>query len=283
MPHGMLDPYFQRAAGRKLKAIRNIIYWKLFEQRVINGADGLLFTCEEEMQLARTTFTPYRPKREMVVGLGVDEPPAADKSIDASLHKLGKSRGEYLLFMSRLHEKKGVHTLLHALDKVNAQKHNSIPLVVAGPGLETAYGKTVRSFAQEHSGTKDSVTFTGMVSGDFKWATLYNCDAFVLPSSQENFGIAVVEALACGRPVLISNKVNIWREIQAAQCGLIEEDTLEGTVAMLEKWLTLSAEEKALMGRRARKLYETSFSVREAALRMFHSLEIEPEAEYQHS
>jgi len=56
MPHGMLDPWFQRAKSRRLKAIRNWFYWKLVEYRVIRDAEGLLFTCEEELKMSRLTF-----------------------------------------------------------------------------------------------------------------------------------------------------------------------------------------------------------------------------------
>ncbi|WP_291962590.1 glycosyltransferase, partial [Maribacter sp.] len=74
MPHGMLDPYFQKAKDRKVKALRNAIYWKLFENKVVNQADGILFTCEEELLLARTTFPNYRPKKEINVGYGIQPP-----------------------------------------------------------------------------------------------------------------------------------------------------------------------------------------------------------------
>ncbi|UFH52825.1 hypothetical protein [Spirosoma sp. KNUC1025] len=63
MPHGMLDPWFQEAPGRKLKALRNWAYWKLIEADGIRKADGLLFTCEEELILARKPFKPYHPKK----------------------------------------------------------------------------------------------------------------------------------------------------------------------------------------------------------------------------
>src|SRR4051794_25894526 len=76
MPHGMLDPYFQRAPGRKFKSIRNLFYWKLVESKVINNADGLLFTCEEELLLAREPFQSYLPKSEINVGFGISNPPA---------------------------------------------------------------------------------------------------------------------------------------------------------------------------------------------------------------
>ncbi len=266
MPHGMLDPYFQRAAGRKIKAVRNYVYWKLIEGNSVNGANGLLFTCEEEKLLARTSLKPYRPKAELVVGLGVDEPPP----FNVMLHTFKESaKNPYLLFLSRLHEKKGADLLIRAFSEIAKSAPYIRSLVIAGPDLETSYGNGLRNMVAEDPGIRESVAFTGMVTGDLKWATLYSSDALVLPSHQENFGIAVVEALACGRPVLISNKVNIWREIDEAHCGLVGDDSLEGTIALLKKWMQIPEPERVAMGKRARRLYETTFSVRQAAARMF--------------
>jgi glycosyltransferase involved in cell wall biosynthesis len=101
-----------------------------------------------------------------------------------------------------------------------------------------------------------------MLQGDAKWGALYGCDAFVLPSHQENFGIAVVEALACDRPVLISNQVNIWREIESARGGLIADDTPEGCVKLLSQWLQMSAEQKSEL--HPRDCYRKHFEVRGA-------------------
>ena len=69
----------------------------------------------------------------------------------------------------------------------------------------------------------------------------------MLPSHQENFGIAVVEALACGTPVLISNQVNIWREIAADGVGLVEPDTAEGTFRLLSQWLAVDEDARGRM------------------------------------
>ena len=94
--------------------------------------------------------------------------------------------------------------------------------MIAGPGLDTAFGREMRQLAESLCPQPSTLTpqpavfFPDMLTGDAKWGALYGCEAFVLPSHQENFGIAVVEALACGKPVLISNQVNIWREIEAA-------------------------------------------------------------------
>ncbi|GHC61359.1 hypothetical protein GCM10007100_30840 [Roseibacillus persicicus] len=87
------------------------------------------------------------------------------------------------------------------------------------------------------------VHFCGMLQGDSKWGAFYCARAFVLPSHQENFGIAVVEALACGKSVLITDKVNIWREIKESEAGVVVSDTEEGVVEGLReilKWDSFS-------------------------------------------
>jgi glycosyltransferase involved in cell wall biosynthesis len=222
MPHGMLDPYFQKAKERRVKAIRNYIIWHTIEHQLINIADGLLFTCEEEKLLARQTFKRYRPAKEIVVGLGVDAPPSYVEDMRKAFEaKLGAAISNYWLFISRIHEKKGVDLLIRAYLVLKKQGLTLPKLVIAGPGLDTAYGKTIFAMAGEDA----DIYFPGMLTGDAKWGAFYGADLFILPSHQENFGIAVVEALACGIPVIVSNKVNIWREIAGSRAGIIIADT----------------------------------------------------------
>jgi glycosyltransferase involved in cell wall biosynthesis len=269
MPHGMLDPYFQKASGRKLKAVRNWLYWKLIERKVVNLADGLLFTCEAELMLARKTFTPYHPAKEIVVGLGVEEPPAySDAMREAFLNQCsGFKNRPYLLFISRIHEKKGTNLLIDAYLAIQEPNKSPFQLVVAGPGLETPYGQKIKSSALKIKQQENAVLFPNMLTGNAKWGAFFGCDAFVLPSHQENFGIAVVEALACGKPVLISNQVNIWTEIAACKAGIIAEDTASGTLELLESWNRLSIAQKTEMGKNARHCYEKHFAVKPAAIR----------------
>ena len=273
MPHGMLDPYFQKAAGRKLKAIRNVLYWKLIEGKVINKADALLFTCEEERQLAKQPFRPYHPAKECVVGLGVEEPPPFTESMRSAFREKCKTvaHRRYLLFLSRIHEKKGVDLLLKAYIEVFKNSKNDrtdLPvLIVAGPSLDSPYGQAMQKLAGE-SELKDSILFPGMLSGDSKWGAFYGCDAFVLSSHQENFGIAVVEALACGKPVLISNQVNIWREIEDSGGGIVADDSLPGTQQLLSRWKELSRDAQLSLGLNARKTFEKNFATESAARRM---------------
>jgi len=281
MPHGMLDPYFQTAPGRKWKAIRNTIYWKLFESKLVNEADGVLFTCEEEMRLANIPFKPYNPKRTFIVGLGVESPPLYSVDMrDAFSKRCYGLNARYLLFLSRIDEKKGVDLLIHAyqallenVDRNAEQNEASLPkLVIAGPGLETPYGLKIHQMVLQNERLRESIIFTGMLSGNAKWGAFYGCDAFILPSHQENFGIAVVEALACGRPVLITSQVNTWREIHEAGACFVANDTLEGTIRLLEMWRDSSIQTKIEMSRNALDCHRRNFSTEYATQRILRSI-----------
>src|SRR3954464_6568017 len=93
----------------------------------------------------------------------------------------------------------------------------------------------------------DTVEFTGMLQGDIKQGAFAAADAFILPSHQENFGMAVVEALAAGVPVLISNRINIWREIEADGAGFVEDDDLPGPPRLIERWRDASLPQREQM------------------------------------
>jgi glycosyltransferase involved in cell wall biosynthesis len=104
-----------------------------------------------------------------------------------------------------------------------------------------------------------------MLLGDAKWGAFHAAEAFALPSHQENFGIAVAEALACGKPVLLSDKVNIAAEIAADGAGLMEPDTAAGTERLLERWMEMPAAEREAMAARARDCFHQRYDMRENA------------------
>ncbi|WP_232622884.1 glycosyltransferase [Pareuzebyella sediminis] len=275
MPHGMLDPYFQKAPERKLKAMRNLIFWELIEKKTVRAADAILFTCQEELLLARETFKGYRPRKELNVGYGIPSPPL-EKSVNVEQfrNKNGLSADEeYLLFLSRIHPKKGLLNLVKAYSECFNGKAGIFPkLVIAGPGLETEYGQSIHAMVQNDTLLRKNVLFVGMVTGMTKWAAFYGSKAFVLPSHQENFGIAVAEALACKCPVLISNKVNIWREIAEGSGGIVTEDTHEGTISLLQQFSLLTQIQVAEMKKNAYTVYRNHFTVEQAAINLYSHL-----------
>ncbi|MDT0686054.1 glycosyltransferase [Autumnicola psychrophila] len=266
MPHGMLDPYFQKAEGRKLKAYRNWLYWKMIENKTVSNATGLLFTCEEEKELASKSFEPYTPKKEIVIGLGVESPPDYEISMAHAFYKICPDVIDhpYILFLSRINEKKGLINLLKAYIKIHEESNssNKLPkLVIAGPGMDSNYGIGLKHLINEHPKISKKVKFVGMIKDRQKWGAFYHSQAFILPSHQENFGIAIVEALACSKPVLISDKVNIWREIEDANAGIVEDDSEEGCYNLLKKWISKSTKEKESYSQNALKCYSENFNM----------------------
>lgn len=242
--HGMLDPWFKRA--HPLKHLKKWLYWPWGEYRVLRDARAVFFTCEEERRLARESFWLYRCQ-EAVANLGLAEPPVgAERQKAAFFARFPQLAGKrLLLFLGRLHPKKGLDLLLAAW-----QPQADWRLVIAGPGDALPAG--------------DDIVWAGMLQGDEKWGAFRAAEAFALPSHQENFGLAVVEALSCGCPVLISHKVNLWREIEADGAGLVAADDLAGTRDTLRRWQALGAGERGAMRASARRCYESRFQIDEA-------------------
>ena len=267
MPHGMLDPYFQKAPERRLKAIRNWIFWKYIESKVVNNAKGVLFTCEEELILAREAFANYHPKAELNVGYGIQTPPELTKKMsEAFFSKCVAVKGKpFLLFLSRIHQKKGVNLLIEAFKRHIENENTELHLVIVGPGIESDYGNSLLQSVKNEYLVSSRIHFTGMLSGDAKWGAFYNADAFILPSHQENFGIAIVEALACNIPVLISDKVNIWREIKSNNAGFIANDDVFGAYELISQFENLDVKAKTVMKHNALSTFKEFYSIKPAA------------------
>ena len=264
-PHGMLDPWFKRTYP--LKHIKKLLYWPWAEYRVLRDAAAVLFTSEEERRLARESFALYHCK-EVVVNYGTAAPALdLESAREDFVREFPKLRGQhFLLFLGRLHVKKGCELLIKAFAALRSSSGgNSFPhLVLAGPCADEEYLLQLKRLAAAATKNDGSIAFTGMLTGNPKWGAFSAAEAFVLPSHQENFGIAVVEALACGTPVLISNKVNIWREIEADNVGYVENDDLAGTTALLKRWVATAPDVRAAMQERAKDCFARRFEIERA-------------------
>lgn len=268
-PHGMLDPYFNRSS--RLKHIKKALYWPV-QHRVLRDARAVLFTCEQEKILARESFRPYRV-REKVVRYGTAGPSEeAEAQVSAFLGAFPMLSGKpFLLYLSRIHPKKGCDLMLQAYAKVYHGTLDAPWLVMAGPD-QVGWGPELRSLA-DRLGIADRVFWTGMLQGPAKWGAYRACEAFVLPSHQENFGIVVAEALACSKPVLLSREVNIWREVIEDGAGLAEPDTLAGTESLLRRWAALPEHQRLAMGEAAKACFTHRFEIRAAALSFLEAIQ----------
>ena len=257
-PHGMLDPWFKETFP--LKHLKKWLYWPWAEYRVLRDAAAVIFTAEEERFRARKSFWLYRC-REKVSPLGVEAPPISSNAKSEFLSRypqLQNSRN--FLFLGRLHPKKGCDILLEAFARFRS--NDSISLILAGPdqvGWESDLRRQVTRL-----NLTNRVVFTGMLEGSMKQGAFASAEAFVLPSHQENFGISVVEALAVSVPVLISNRVNIWREIEADRAGYVESDDLAGTTRLVQRWIDTAPAEREMIRQNARRCFEQRFEINRA-------------------
>ena len=255
-PHGMLDPWFKYTYP--LKHLKKWTYWPWADYRVLRDARAVLFTSEQERLLARQSFWLYQAQ-ELVVGYGTSAPPGdAEWQHQLFMERFPQLAGKrLLLFLSRIHPKKGPDLLIEAFAAMAASDAR-LHLMIAGPdqlGWQVALQQRAAAL-----GIADRLSWPGMLSGDLKWGAFRSAELFCLPSHQENFGIVVAEALACGLPVAIAKSVNIASEVSAAGAGLVHNDTVAGTKLALMQWLALESADRALMGKRAAALFRERFN-----------------------
>lgn len=275
--HGMLDPYFKHAFPRK--HLKKWIYWVLAEYWVLRRAYRVLFTTREESALARHSFWLHR-WTGYVVPYGSSRPPSdSDAACEAFYGQMPEMRGKrFMLYLGRIHRKKGCDLLIESFIKY-AALDPELHLVMAGPDQQGWSAELELMLAE--NGLADRVHWPGMVKGEAKWGAFYACEVFILPSHQENFGIAVAEALACGKAVLLADKVNIAPQISKDGCGLMELDDQAGTDALVSKWIAMPAEERRAMEQQALVTFHERYDMQGTAMtiiRLFEMAQVDSQA-----
>ena len=202
-PHGLLDPYIWEHHRPRKRLVE-----VLFQTRVLNHAAAIHYTSELEREISGP-YAGTAPSRVVPLGVSLENLENLP-SAELFLRRFPAAAGKRIvLFLSRLHEKKGLDLLVPAF----ASAHRVAPelhLVIAGP--DDGVLAATRDRVAAH-GIDAAVTFTGMLRGEDKLAAFAAASMFVLPSYSENFGIAVVEAMAAGLPAIVSDQVNIHRDI----------------------------------------------------------------------
>ncbi len=241
VPHGTLSTWTFRHRRRLPKRL----YWRLVERRTLEGAAAVRFTSKAERREARRlAFAtpdaviphPFDPREET--------PEPDDRDADR------------VLFLSRLDPKKGIGLLLDAL-RLARRRRPGLRLVLAGSGPED-FERKVRGMIAER-GLEEAVETPGFVTGERKEALLRRSGVFVLVSEEENFGIAAVEALDAGLPVVISDEVDVAPRVEAYDAGRVVERTPEAVSEAILGVLD-DPQGAAEMGRRGRDLVREQFA-----------------------
>ena len=257
--HGSLDPWHQEFYP--IKHVFKQAFWLAVEGRVLRDAEKVLFTSEEERRLARDAFWGYQEYSSEIVSYGASSPSGDPASQIGSFRSYcGLTMDEpYLLFLSRIHPKKGIDSLIAAFAK---HAPPAMHLVIAGPDQIGLQEKLTRQAAD--LGISSRIKWPGMLEGDLKWGAFRGAEAFVLPSHGENFGIVLAEAMACSTPVLTTQKVNIWREIEGSGGGLVVERADNFDDALLA-FFKKSPQQIDEMRRRARQCFLDKFDIGQSA------------------
>lgn len=232
-PCGMLDPW-----SLNQRSLKKRLYMRWRIRRDLDAASALHFTAIAERDGAA---------RLGLAAPVIVEPNGVDLAEFQSLPAPGTFRNSYpeigqhpiVLFLSRLHPKKGLELLVPAFAKAfpatGTDVESSPVLVIAGPDSD-GYQARVKAMVAA-CGLAGRTFFPGMLHGQLKVAALAEADLFVLPSHQENFGIAVIEALAAGTPVVISDQVAIHPEITSAEVGAAVRLDVDELARTLAAWM----------------------------------------------
>jgi glycosyltransferase involved in cell wall biosynthesis len=267
-PHGTLDPYLRRR-----HRMRKWLHELLVERRTFKSAAAIQFTAIQEMTLATESRAGKRLFDQTVGAIvpnGVVipeafEPVAAGEDVEGLIGQFPELRGKrIILFLSRINFKKGLDILVAAFARLS-RTHPDLHLLIAGPDNE-GYGQKVKEWIASGN-VEERVTFAGMLRGAYKNAAFRLAEIFVLPSYSENFGIAIVEAMAHGLPVVVSDRVNIWGEISDAAAGFVIKCDAAELEATLAKLLD-DAELRRATGEHGRQLVERTFTWEVAARQM---------------
>ena len=249
-PHGSLDPFlYYKRERRTLKRI----YERLVEFRNLNNAAAIHFITTEEMRLAAflNLKTDY-----IVIPVGIDVRSYKNLPERGAFRQKYDLRGKkIILHLGRITPKKGLDILASAFSRV-ARDRDDVVLILAGPDNE-GFRHEVEKWLRE-GGVREKAIFTDMIEGQAKLELLRDADVFALPSYTENFGIAVVEAMACGLPVVISDKVNICQDIQMGRAGIITPCDSEAVALALNRLLENPFEAQRL-GMAGKALVEEKF------------------------
>ena len=209
-PLGMLSKYTYAHRRTSAKAV----YFSLLEYPNLRRAQAVHFQSEPERAEAAWHRLPGGQRNYVI------PPPALPRARSITTHAAAEGRAPLVVFLARLDPKKNLELLLDAWPAIRA----AVPgarLAIAGDG-DPRYVRTLEARAR-NLGEGSDVTFLGMVLGESKERLLAAADAFVLPSFHESFGIAVLEAISAGVPVVISPEVQLARVVEQHGLGLVAE------------------------------------------------------------
>ena len=231
-PRGSL---YEEAIKHRSEGLKKF-YFHLLAKHYLKKANALHFTTENEMSNLSNILSLNSKQKLLTIPNGLDFSEFENlpsKGYFKQQHPT-LSENKYILFMGRINKQKGLDILVEAFRKLT-QDHKDLYLVIAGP--DNNYKAELESYLHNHNLLSRTI-FPGMLTGKNKLAAYNDADMFALPSHFESFGMSIVEAMACGKPVVVSNKVGIYKDIEEYNAGVVTslnpEDVYKGMKRILD-------------------------------------------------
>ena len=248
-PHGMLEPWIMQRhyLTRKVPALL------LYQKDAIKHSDILHATADSE--------------RQNLISLGYNTKVAViPNGIDLSQIQMKDSwkKTKTLLFLSRIHVKKGIELLVNAVEALKTEMQD-YQVLIAGEG-DDRYVEELKKQVKDKQ-IDHIIKFVGGVYGDEKWSLYRQADVFILPTYSENFGIVVAEALACGTPV-ITTKGTPWPDLISCHCGWWIDCSQNAITSALKSAINESDSSLEIIGKSGRRLVEERYSIEAVANQM---------------
>jgi|TARA_B100001057_G_scaffold500452_1_gene615606 glycosyltransferase involved in cell wall biosynthesis len=255
--HGGLDTYFK---SEPIKLIKKKIYWILAEKKNLLLSKKVLLTTYFEQKQLNNTYVNTKNIPKKYVGYGILKPKINKIHCKEKFYKKFPflKNKKYLLFLGRFHPKKGCFTLLKAI-KLIIDKKIDIKVLMVGP--ESIYKKKIQIFCKEN-GLKKNIFWSNTMTGELKWGSILNSEGMVLSSHGENFGISLVEALSCAKPVLTTYKVGIYKDILKYKAGFISKDKPNDFAKILEKFKLLKKNDLKKLSYNSYNCFDKNFNIK---------------------
>ena len=256
--HGQLDPFFSK---QLLKKIKKKLYWYFIEKKNLMEAKSILLTSINEKKTLNKTYVNTRGIKTTVVNYGILYPKInLNFSKKLFLKKFSfLKNSDFLLYLGRFHQKKGCEILINSIKKIKDQDIK-VKVIMAGPSNE--YKKKLINLANKLN-LNDTIYWTNdHLTNYLKWGAILNSEAMLLASHGENFGVSLVESLSMSRPVITTNKVNIFKDIENSDAGFISKNNINSFAENIKKFLLLNKNEKKKMRINANKCFNKYYNLK---------------------
>ncbi len=262
--HGQLDPFFSTEFFKKLK---KKIYWFFIEKRNLLNSKSLLLTTKSEKNIIENTYVNTKGISKTVIKYGLCNNKVNKNEIKKRFLKKNPTfkNKKYFLFLGRFHKKKGCEILLKSFKNLNKKGSDYILLMAGSKSVEQK--KLI--YLSNKLGISNKVFWLNFLDGETKLGAILNSKAMVLCSYGENFGVSLVESLRLSKPVITTDKVNIYKSIIKYGAGFISKNNILSFSKNLIKFSNLSNKQLNQLSKNSFKCFDENFnlSVRDKSLK----------------